>query len=133
MSTTTYRIVFMALGVALVLVVAFAVLLTPGGDPTPLPGALESVSPADGSIVQRQTSLVINLEPGFDLVLVVDGFTIPPEEINASEPTGRFSWTPGPGATYQEWAPGLHAVKIDWRRPTGFPEPGAYRWSFTIQ
>lgn len=123
----------MALGITLILVVVFAVLLTPGGDPTPLPEALQSVSPQDGAIVQRQTSLEIDMEQVYAISLTVDGVLIPPAEIVASEPTGQFRWTPGPTSTFSEWTPGQHAVQIEWKRPTGFPDPGTYRWSFRVQ
>ena len=133
MSTTTYRVIFLALGLALVGVVVFAVILTPDSVPTPLPDQVESVSPADGAIVQRQTDLIVDMRVGYGIVLTVNGVRIPDAEIQFTEATGRYRWAPGPTSTFPEWTRGGQAVQIEWDRLTGFADPGSYRWSFTVQ
>ncbi len=133
MTKTQYRVTFTLLGIALAAVVVGAVLFTPDGQGGRLPAAVESYGPTDGSQVLRQTRVEIDLLPGYTVDLVVDGVPIPAEEIDVTEATGYFAWTPGPGKTFSEWAPGLHAVEVRWDRATGLPDPGSLRWSFRTQ
>jgi len=133
MSTTRYRLIFLGLGLALVAVVVFAVLLTPDTPVPPLPDQVEQVSPTDGAIVQRQTSLLVDMQVGYAIVLVVDGFVIPEAEIAFTAATGMYRWEPGPDATFASWTPGLHGIRIEWSRLSGFADPGSYQWTFSVQ
>lgn len=121
------------LGGAFALVVVLAVVLSPSGREARLPRAVDSYAPVDGATVLRQTQIVIDLEPGYDLDLVVDGVEIPDAELDVIPETGRFTYTPGPAKTIGEWTPGLHAIAASWDRTTGLPDPGSLRWSFRVQ
>jgi len=123
----------MLLGIALVVVVALAIVLAPSGREVPIPAAVESVSPADQATVLHQTDLEINMQPGYDLDIYVDGILIPTVEVDHVESTGVHRWRPGPGKTFEEWAPGMHSVQITWVNVAGAPEVGEYRWVFRIQ
>lgn len=110
-----------------------AVILAPSGDVAELPGAVESFSPADGAIVQRQTSLEIDLRAGYSLVLVIDGLTVPAEDVDFTEATGKYVFRPGADKVITEWLPGFHIIEISFDRVVGLPDPGSLRWSFRIQ
>ncbi|NND03427.1 MAG: hypothetical protein HKN91_11625 [Acidimicrobiia bacterium] len=133
MSTTRYRIILSVLGLAFGALVIGAVILAPSGDVTELPGALESFSPADGAIVQRQTALEVDLQVGYSLTLVIDGITVPAEDLEFTEATGQYVFRPGPDKVVAEWLPGFHIVEIAFDRTVGLPDPGSLRWSFRIQ
>ncbi len=133
MSTTRYRIILSVLGLAFGALVVGAVVLAPSGDVTDLPGALEGFSPDDGAIVQRQTSLEVDLRAGYDLNIVIDGLTIPREDIEFTEATGKYVFRPGPDKVITEWLPGFHIVEIEFDRAVGLPDPGSLRWSFRTQ
>ena len=130
---TRYRVILTLLGSALALVVVLAVVLSPSGREARLPGAVDSYAPADGATVLRQTQVVIDLEPGYDLDLVVDGVEIPDAELDVIAETGRFTYSPGPDKAIAEWLPGLHAIAASWDRIAGLPDPGSLRWSFRVQ
>jgi len=130
---TRHRVVLMVLGLALVAVVALTILLAPDGREVPIPSAIESISPADQATVLSQTALEINMQPGYDVDLFIDGMPIPPGEIDRVEATGMYSWRPAPGKTFEAWAPGLHTAQITWVKVAGPPEVGEYRWVFRIQ
>jgi hypothetical protein len=132
-SQTRYRIVLSLLGVTFAAIVIGAVILTPSGDAPRLPDAVDGYSPADGATVLRQTQLVIDLKPGYDIDLRVDGVPIPDSELDAVEETGRFVWIPGPGKTFEEWVPGFRAIQVTWDRTSGLPDPGELRWTFRVQ
>lgn len=133
MSTTRYRIILSILGLAFGVLVVAAVILAPSGEVTDLPRALEKFSPADGAIVQRQTSLEVDLRAGYALTLVVDGVTIPTADIEFTEATGKHVFRPGPDKVITEWLPGFHIVEIEFDRAVGLPDPGSLRWSFRTQ
>jgi hypothetical protein len=129
-----YRMAFLLLGLALAAVIAATVLLAPSGRLTDLPEAVEAVAPADGSTVQRQTDLVVDMQVGYTVQLWIDGLAIPQDEIAAVEPTGVHTWTPGPGQSFEEWTPGLHGVLVRYEGASGAtPDLGEVRWVFTVQ
>lgn len=133
MSTTRYRVILAILGILLGGLVVAAVILAPAGRNPTLPEAVEAFSPADGSIVQRQTALEIDLLAGYALELRVDGTLVPADEINLTEATGVHVFRPDAGKAIEEWVPGFHVVEISWDRRSGLPDPGSLRWSFRTQ
>jgi len=132
-STTRYRLILASLGLLFAFVVVATVLLIPSGESVSLPDPVERISPRDGAIVQRQTSLEIDLAAGYVLRLTVDGVPIPLADIDHTEQTGRYDFRPGAGKAISEWTPGFHVVEISFDKATGLPDPGSLRWSFRIQ
>ncbi len=130
---TRYRVIFTLLGFALVAIIVGAVILSPDGRAPSLPAAVDRYAPTDGALVLRQTRIEIDLQAGYDIDLVVDGVPIPDAELEHVEATGLFTWTPGPGQTFDTWTPGFHTVEVRWDRRTGLPDPGSLRWSFRVQ
>lgn len=128
-----YRITFVLLGLALAAVVIGTVAFAPSGQPTEVPEALESYSPALGATVLRQIAVEVDLPVDYEIVLVVDGVTIPAAEILVSPETGRFVWRPGTTTIIPEWSVGLHTVWVRWDRVSGLPDPGEWIWSFRVQ
>jgi hypothetical protein len=129
-TTTRYRVILSILGLLLGLIVVAAVVFAPSGDAPNLPDAVERISPADGAIVQRQTSLEVDLRTGYSLILEIDGTRIPPEDIDYTEQTARYVFRPGSDKVISEWAPGFHIIEISFDRIVGLPDPGSLRWSF---
>lgn len=132
-SPTRYRVILSILGLLLAGLVIGAVILAPSGDVTSLPSGLVDFSPSDGAIVQRQTALTIELEPGYSLVLEVDGILVPEENMEITAATGKHVFRPEAGKVITEWVPGFHIVEIEFDRTRGLPDPGALRWSFRTQ
>jgi hypothetical protein len=132
MSQTTYRLIFLALGLGLIAVIVGAVLLAPSGDPLDVPDTVERFSPADGATVLEQTTVVLDLAPGYRVTFTIDGIVVPPEEVIATEATGRHEFIPGPGKVIEGWATGFHVVEAHWDRVSGLPDPGTLIWSFRV-
>lgn len=128
-----YRLIFALLGVGLAAVVIGAIVFAPRGSELALPAQVDAISPENGEIVLRQTQLEIDLAVGYRLELFVDGVRIPEDEIEFTEPTGRYVWRPNTSTASGEWAPGIHAVVAQWDREVGLPDPGELRWSFRVQ
>jgi hypothetical protein len=132
-SDSTYRLIYAGLGLGLLAVVALAVAFAPSGDAVDLPGPIERIFPQPNDSVIRQTAIEVDVEPGYGLVLFVDGIRISETEVQEQVGTGLFSWRPQPGAFIESWEPGLHQVRIEWARRTGLPDPGTFTWTFRVQ
>ena len=128
-----YRISYTLLGLALAVVAIGAIVFAPSGELTDVPEVLESYSPENESTVLRQIEVEIDLPVSYELVLVIDGVTIPESEINVIEETGKFTWRPSDTTIIPEWSVGLHTVWVRWDRGTGLPDPGEWIWSFRVQ
>lgn len=133
MSATRYRLIFLLLGVALALVVIFAVIWAPGGREFRLPAAVESITPGNGETVLRQIDLRIDMQVGYTIELFIDGVRIPADEISATEATGRFTWVPGPSKTFEEWSVGPHSIGITYERLGDRIDVGQLSWVFRVQ
>lgn len=133
MSPTRYRIAFLLLGIALALIVIFAVVFAPGGGEFELPAAVESISPGNDETVLRQIDLTIDMAVGYDIELFVDGVRIPESEIAFTEATGVHVWHPGPPSAPTEWSAGFHSVHINYERISGRVDVGSVSWVFRVQ
>lgn len=130
---TRYRLIYAGLGLALLAVVGATWALSADGDRRRLPAALELVAPAPHSTVLRQTSIVVDMLPGYSVELRVDGFAVPASEITGSPSLGRYEWEPGAGKTLEAWTPGSHHVEVTWNTASGLPDIGDFAWEFRIQ
>ncbi len=133
MRPTRYRVIFLLLGLALALVVVFAVLWAPGGREFRLPAAIESISPGNGETVLRQIDLRVDMQVGYTIQLFIDGVHIPTDEISFTAATGLHVWVPGPTKTFREWTLGTHSIGITYERSTGRVDVGQASWVFRVQ
>ena len=132
MSQTTYRLILLGLGLGLIVVIIGAVLFVPSGEPTDLPEVVEDFSPADGATVLEQTTVVLDLAPGYGVSFTIDGIVVPAAEVISTEATGRHEFIPGPGKVIEAWETGFHVVEASWDRVSGLPDPGSLTWSFRV-
>ena len=128
-----HRLTLTFLGLALAVVAMGAIVFAPSGTPNKVPDVLEAYSPAADSTVLRQVYVEIDLPIDYEIVLVIDGVTIPTAEISVTEETGKFRWLPDATTIIPEWTPGIHTVWVRWDRVTGLPDPGEWIWSFRVQ
>ena len=125
-------IIFLALGLAAVVVVAAAFLFgSPETGRAPLPAVLEEIAPLAGSQVPLQTPIEVDVPVGYRVAIFVDGFRVPDSEVRFVEGTGVHSWTPTRSSTIV-WSPGLHTVSVRWRKVSGIPDQGQYSWDFRV-
>jgi hypothetical protein len=139
-----------ALGLALIL--AGLMSATTGRDAQGLPDEIERISPGKGDSVLRQTEILADLIPGYEGELVIDGQTLPVEEVVAeSDPkpgesaaAGALTTTfdpgsnvlrylPQDGAPIAQFAQGTHEVKVVyWRIDEGRAKALSYTWQFKV-
>jgi hypothetical protein len=126
-----YRLIYVGLGLVGIAAVILGIVLSPEGEETVLPGPIESVTPQPSDQVPPQTPLVIDLEVGYEVSIVVDGWPI--SDASFEPATGVYRWSPGPShPTITSWTPGDHTVIITWNTYTGLPDTGTFEWTFRV-
>jgi hypothetical protein len=118
------------------LALAVATTNTGGDDPVEVSGSVPldgfGVQPRDGSEVLRQVEIGIDLLPGWEATLVVNGVEIPESELRIVGPENQTFFTPAPGRAVERLEPGRNCVTaIFWRSQTGRgAADGTHRWCF---
>jgi hypothetical protein len=129
-----YRLIYLGLVMMVVAAVAFGIAFGRGGEPTPLPTPIESLTPRPNERALAQTVLEVDLEPGYLAQVFVDGFPVPETELIFVEATGVHRWQPNPASLiFPAWTPGEHTIRIVWDSLAGLPRPGEFTWTFRIQ
>jgi len=131
---STYRLVYLGLGLVVVAAVVLAVAFGGTEEPLPLPAPIESLTPSPGQAVLTQTMLEVDLEAGYRADIYLDGFLLPANEVDFVEATGVHRWEPAPNSVViSEWGAGMHELRIVWDSLGGLPSPGEFAWSFRVQ
>ena len=143
-----------AIALGLVVVGYGLVVSVTGDDRSPLPEALERVTPVPDAVqTLSQSSVVVDLEDGYTGVLVLDGLEletvnldevgsvqvepgkqvdIPP--VTVYEPgNATLTFTPTEGAPIEEFESGLHRAEvIFWKIEEGRQRADSFRWTFNV-
>jgi hypothetical protein len=125
LSDVQFRLVITA-----TVIVAFAVLYlgvraTDTGDADPVtvsgrPDVVEHLVPSEGDEVIRQAELGIDLAPGFEGALLVNGVEIPTEELRLVPEQNQVFFTPGDGKVVDRLDAGPNCVTaVVWRSSMG--------------
>ncbi|HWB88528.1 MAG TPA: hypothetical protein VG872_04895 [Acidimicrobiia bacterium] len=124
-----YRLIYLGLALVAVAAIVIGIAISPEGETVELPGPVEEVSPAPGHLAPSQAIVEIDLEHGYVVDIVIDGW--PVTDAVFVESTGVYRWSPSPShPTINEWVPGEHTVSIVWNTATGLPDTGSFEWSF---
>jgi len=128
-----------------------------GDDGVDRPEAIESVQPVENAVqVLQQERVVVDLQPGYEARLVIDGVELPTTVIGQSDvdpfnqpepgqqvdlPTTAvfdpgnavISFQPVEGALIESFSEGLHEARvIYWRIEDGPEQARSYRWEFNV-
>jgi hypothetical protein len=141
----------------LVLVIFALTTALTGDDGINRPEAIESVQPVENAVqVLQQERVVVDLLPGYEARLVIDGIELPTTVIGQSDvdpferpapgeqvnlPTTAvfdpgnavISFQPVEGALIESFGEGIHEVRvIYWRIADGPEQALSYRWEFNV-
>ena len=127
-----------------------------GDDGVDRPDAIEELSPVEtAQQVFQQEQIVVDLQFGYEAVLVVDGIELPTERIGefsgdltpetagqqvSTPPTAVFdpgnaiiSFRPTDGAPIESFSEGRHEAQvIFWKVDEGRESARSYRWTFEV-
>ncbi len=141
----------------LVLVIFGLTTALTGNDGIDRPEEIESVQPVENAVqVLQQERVVVDLQPGYEARLVIDGIELPTTVIGQSDvdpfdqalpgqqvdlPTTAvfdpgnavISFQPVEGAAIESFTEGLHEARvIFWRIEDGPEQALSYRWEFNV-
>ncbi|MEN8041537.1 MAG: hypothetical protein ABFR95_08545 [Actinomycetota bacterium] len=133
MNTTGYRVTYTVLAVVLLAIIGGSILFIPSGDPEVLPDAVEQYAPRDGDIAINPVKVLIDLKPNYEVRFVIDGTTIPDEDVDGIPQTGIYQFEPGPGKSIERWTPGEHTVVATWIGGSAGVDTGTLVWTFRVQ
>ena len=105
-------------------------------EPSMVDSAVEQLTPSPGSpSVLRRSEIAIDLGPGWDADLLVNGIVIPPDQVVRNPALNRVSFRPGEGQELEALPAGpVQVTAIIWRPVDGQTrEDGrAVRWTFEV-
>lgn len=78
----------------------------------------------------QQSSIIVDVPVGYEIVLIVDNYIIPSNEILFQDAIGLATWRPGPNKSFETWLAGKHTVVVQWSKTTGLPDVGEFSWIF---
>jgi hypothetical protein len=147
----------LVIATGLVLIIYGVTSAVTGNDGIDRPEAIESVQPVENAIqVLQQDQIIVDLLPGFEARLVVDGVELPTTIIGQSEvdPTEQpdpgeqidlpttavfdpgnavLSFQPVDGALIESFSEGEHEVTVFfWPIEDGPEQARAYTWTFNV-
>jgi hypothetical protein len=147
----------LAIAFGVILVIFAITTARTGNDGIDRPDAIESVQPVENAVqVLQQERVVVDLQPGYEARLVIDGIELPTTVIGESDvdpfeqptpgeqidlPTTAvfdpgnnvISFQPVEGALIESFTEGLHEAQvIFWKIEDGPEQALSYRWEFTV-
>lgn len=139
MSEIRYRLLIAALIVGAAAALYAAVRTTAAPDPDPVavsgrPDVVERLIPGEGDDVIRQAELGIDLAPGYEGALSLNGIPIPTEELRVVAEQNQVFFTPGEGKALERLDAGRNcATAVVWKssRGRGTPNDLAFTWCFS--
>lgn len=133
------------LGVALAIVAAVGalvagILATETGDGSTVlvngrPDVVEHYVPPAGDEVLHQSEIGIDLAPGHEATLILDGVAIPTEELRIVSEQNQVFFAPAEGRTFAALPSGQNCVTaIVWRSADGRGTPSdlTFQWCFDV-
>jgi hypothetical protein len=117
----------------------FAVSRTDTDDPPPpsvasRPDVVQQLIPRSDAEALRQSELGIDLAPGYEGLLTVNGIAIPSDETRYVDAENQLYFTPGPDKVIEELEAGQTCVVATvWRSEDGRGERDQqFRWCFDV-
>ncbi len=138
-----YRVIVGVLVVAAITAFVFGLQGIDDSVPVATRQGLESVSPPAGVTVVRQTPITADLlegqlvngqsVPGYVGELFIDGIRIPEDQLQTIEGQRKYTFVPGDGKEFTEFAAGRLCAAVNyWREDLGPTTSQRYEWCFTI-
>jgi hypothetical protein len=119
---------------AIVVVAVYALFqLAASDDATNETSAIEQLIPAPDSKILQQDQIGIDLAPGYEASLTVNGTPLPEDEVLAVPQLNQVFFQPGPGKSIEQWPAGRNCIIATfWRSATGPGQSTNRAWCFTV-
>ncbi len=96
-------------------------------------GIIERLIPAPGLKVLKQDAIGVDLAPGYEASLALDGVPIPTAQLSIIAPLGQYTLNPVVGSEYESLPTGDHCATVTyWRIGDGPQQSTSRSWCFTV-
>jgi len=96
-------------------------------------GVVERLIPADDAKILQQAPVGIDLAPGYEGTLAVNGVPIPDDQLSRTPQLNLIEFEPGPGKEIEQFPAGQNCVVATfWRSETGRTQTTSRAWCFTV-
>lgn len=103
------------------------------GDITLDGGVIERLIPAPGLKVLKQDAIGVDLAPGYEAKLALDGVPIPAYQMSTVAALGQYTVNPVVGSDFEALPTGNHCATVTYWRTADGPESSTSRsWCFTV-
>jgi hypothetical protein len=123
--STRFKIVAAALTAVAIILLAYGCSAMSSGNQDPVLNQgdaeiVENLIPRRNSQIPQQSSVGIDLAPGWTGTLVVNGVEIPGDELQKTPQIGVIEFTPGPGKSVERFRSGQNCVSaVIWQFADG--------------
>jgi hypothetical protein len=121
-------------GVVVVVGLAIALLVVIGsGDDVSPGGAIEQLIPPRNDQILQQEAVGVQLGPGFDASLAINGTPIPDAELDKTPGLNLVLFQPGPGKVIDQLPAGENCIVVtSWRVEVGRDDSSRFGWCFSV-
>ncbi len=123
MSQARYRLLIAVLVAAAGAALFFGVRATDTGDDEPIgtrTGVVERFIPREGDEVLRQAELGVDLAPGYEGAIRVNGVDIPTDQLRLVPEQNQVFFTPGDGTVVERLRAGVNCAEVQaWKSADG--------------
>ncbi len=96
-------------------------------------GAIERLIPTPGSKIFQQDGIGIDLAPGYEGTLALNGTPLPEDQLLVVPQLNQVTFQPGPGKELEALPPGENCVVATyWESQFGPSESTSRSWCFTV-
>ncbi|MDZ7678966.1 MAG: hypothetical protein U5K29_10485 [Acidimicrobiales bacterium] len=94
--------------------------------------AVDALVPDEGADVLRQSTVGIDVGTGYQARLVINGTTVPDDQLAGDQGLGQYFFTPGPGQVLESLHGGQNCIIATYWLAAEGPEQGqTTRWCFS--
>lgn len=124
------RLILPILVLAMLVAIYASTQITDGRQVPETPGIAQLV-PGPGDKVLLQNKVGVAVEPGWDASVVINGTSIPSDQIDEPLNPGEVLFQPGPGKVIQQLLPDQNCVTVQvWRQSDGPDVSNTRSWCF---
>jgi hypothetical protein len=96
-------------------------------------GRIERLIPSPNTKIFQQDEVGIDLAPGYQGDLAVNGIPLPRDQVQATPELNRVGFRPGQGKAFEQWPAGENCVTATyWPSAFGPSQSQTRTWCFTV-
>lgn len=95
---------------------------------------VEKVEPTPGGLIRPTSEINVDLADGYIGRIMIDGVSIPDDEIILVKSLGQLTYKPSAGKTFEKFKEGAHVIQvIFWKADESEDvNPQTYNWDFRV-